>query len=258
METVGGAARGPPIPERLPHEPRESPSQLRLQSGPGTDGGLRPRRRRPPPTGGPVAPGAALQVSGQPWARQAAGPPHWLRRRSAPGRLALATWKPDEYFVTMKPTGNRRAAKAASFNGRVSERMAITPSVFPPPCRHPFRYSAKTLGDYARHDICTAHEVDATASLGGLERVTALLSVSALGVWGKSCSCGFQTPSGLFTSVTLVMRVSASSFRTRARFLCVRTDGWVIFTTALLRADTLPTFYGSVLMHHLVYGRVVA
>jgi hypothetical protein len=66
--------------------------------------------------------------------------------------------------------------------------------------------------------------------------VTALLAASALKVWGTCCSCGYQTPEGLFTSATLAVTAWVGFFLPHSRSYFVRgaLDIWVIFTTALL------------------------
>jgi hypothetical protein len=66
--------------------------------------------------------------------------------------------------------------------------------------------------------------------------VTAVSSASALDVWSVSCACGYQTPRGLFTSVTLAATAWIGFFLPHARSYLVRSalDVWVIFTTALL------------------------
>ena len=66
--------------------------------------------------------------------------------------------------------------------------------------------------------------------------LTAILSASALDVWSKCCACGYQTPRGLFTSVTLAAVAWTGLFLPHSRSYLVRgaLDLWVIFTTALL------------------------
>jgi hypothetical protein len=65
---------------------------------------------------------------------------------------------------------------------------------------------------------------------------TALLSVSALNVWSVSCACGYQTPRGLVTSVTLAATAWIGFFLPHSRSYLVRgaLDIWAILTTALL------------------------
>ena len=65
---------------------------------------------------------------------------------------------------------------------------------------------------------------------------TALLSVSALGVWSKCCACGYQTPQGLVTSVALAATAWAGFFLPHPRSYVVRVpfDLWVVLTTMLL------------------------
>ena len=65
---------------------------------------------------------------------------------------------------------------------------------------------------------------------------TVILSVSALDVWSKCCACGYQTPQGLFTSVTLAATAWVGVFLpySRSYFVRVALDVWVILTTMLL------------------------
>jgi len=71
------------------------------------------------------------------------------------------------------------------------------------------------------------------AAWGG---VTALLFASALDVWSKCCACGYQTPRGLFTSVSLAAVAWIGFFLPYRRSYIARgaLNLWVIFATALL------------------------
>src|SRR5215475_1164622 len=66
--------------------------------------------------------------------------------------------------------------------------------------------------------------------------VTASLSASALDVWSKCCACGYQTPQGLFSSVSLAATAWIGFFLPHSRSYLVRgaLDVWVILTTAQL------------------------